>query len=225
MDSITNTLFSIKDEQYKIFMAKLLPTVDESRLIGVRVPLIRKLARNMNNTDKDSLLNSLPHRFYEEDMLHAFLIAEIKDYSLCVQHINKFLPHVYNWGVCDSLRPQCLKNSKNLLVEDIKRWLKSTHPYTVRFAIEMLMVHFLDGDFRIEYLDWVSKTDIEEYYVKMMVAWYFATALAKQYDSALPYVEKHRLPLWTHKKAIQKAVESHRLTKEQKEYLRKYDRT
>lgn len=221
MNSVTNTLFSIKDEQYKFFMAKLLPTVDETRLIGVRVPLIRKLARNINSAEKKSFLNALPHRFYEEDMLHAFLIAEEKDYFLCVQYLDAFLPYVDNWGVCDSLRPKCFKNNKNLLIEDVKEWLNSDHPYTVRFAIEMLMVHFLDGDFRTEYLDLVSETDIDEYYVKMMVAWYFATALAKQYNFALPYLEECRLPLWTHKKAIQKAIESHRLTKEQKDYLRK----
>ena len=150
MDNVRNRLFSLKDEKYRAFMASLLPTVDKERFIGVRVPLIRSLAKDMDNSEKDLLIGSLPHRFYEEDMLHAFLIADITDYALCIQKLDAFLPYVDNWGVCDSLRPKCFRNNRRFLIEDIKRWLNSQHPYTVRFAIEMLMVHFLDDDFRVD---------------------------------------------------------------------------
>ena len=220
MNDVKDRLFSLRDERYGTFMARLLPTVDEKKLVGVRLPLIRGIAKNMNDEDKNAFTDSLPHSFYEEYVLHAFLIADISNYSSCVQKIDLFLPYVDNWGVCDSLRPKCFKNNKSLLIEDIKRWLSSSHPYTVRFSIEMLMVHFLDREFSEEHLDWISKINSDEYYVKMMVAWYFATALAKQYGSALQFIEERRLPLWTHKKTIQKALESNCLTSEQKDRLR-----
>ena len=214
-------LFSMREPQYKDFMSKLLPTVEPERIIGVRVPTIRTLAKDaVKQADTQAFLCSLPHQFYEEDMLHAFIIAAIKDHSLCISEINRFLPYVDNWGVCDSLRPKCFSKHKSELLTEINKWLSSNHPYTVRFAIEMLMVNYLDSDFTPDHLSAVAKIDSNEYYVRMMVAWYFATALAKQYDSALPYLEARALPEWTHNKTIQKAIESYRLGKEQKDYLR-----
>ena len=156
----------------------------------------------------------------KEDVLHVFLVANIKDYRLCISKINTFLPYVDNWGVCDSLRPKCFAKHKTELLGEINQWLSSPHPYTIRFAIEMLMVHFLDEDFSDEYLDYVATVKSNDYYVKMMVAWCFATALSKQYDTALPYLENNVLPTWTHNKTIQKSVESYRLDEEQKSYLR-----
>ena len=222
MTDVQQKLFSLQDLKYKEFHSKLMPETNPKTIIGVRIPLIRSLIRELSDREKSDFLNSpLPHSFYEENNLHGFLISQINDFDKCIKELNRFLPFVDNWATCDSLRPVCFKKNKQKLLKEIEKWILSKDTYTVRFAIEMLMVHFLDDDFRVEYLDWVSNTDSDEYYVKMMVAWYFATALAKQHYSTLPFIEKHRLPIWTHKKTIQKAVESNRLTKEQKDYLRK----
>ena len=211
----------MQDTEYKAFMSKLLPTVPSERIIGVRVPAIRAMAKELaTHKYTEFFLNSLPHAYYEEDVLHVFLVANIKDYRLCISKINTFLPYVDNWGVCDSLRPKCFAKHKTELLGKINQWLSSPHPYTIRFAIEMLMVHFLDEDFSDEYLDYVATVKSNDYYVKMMIAWYFATALSKQYDAALPYLENNVLPTWTHNKTIQKSVESYRLDEEQKSYLR-----
>lgn len=214
-------LFSMQDPEYKAFMSKLLPTVPHERIIGVRVPTIRVMLKEIaKQADTEIFLHSLPHAYYEEDVLHVFLISNIKDYRLCISEINTFLPYVDNWGVCDSLRPKCFAKHKPELLREIDQWLSSAHSYTVRFAIEMLMVHFLDDGFTPDHLAAVAAVNDDEYYVRMMVAWYFATALAKQYDAALPYLENNVLPTWTHNKTIQKSVESYRLTKAQKDYLR-----
>lgn len=209
-------LFSLQDQTYRAFNAKLLPTVDPDTIIGVRVPQLRALAKTICRED----LGPLPHVYYEENCLHAFCIENIKEFDQCVKALEEFLPYVDNWAVCDGMRPKCFKKHKARLPEKIRLWLHSEHPYTVRFAIGMLMIHFLDEDFSEEYPQMVSVVYSDEYYVNMMIAWYFATALAKQYDAVIGFLEEHRLPTWVHNKTIQKAVESYRITEQQKEYLK-----
>ena len=188
----------------------------------MRTPVVRTLAKEFcKNPNIDKFLNSLPHKYQEENNLHSFIICEIKDYEECIIKINEFLPFVDNWAVCDSMRPKSFKNNKDKLIIDIYEWLNSEDEYTIRFGIEMLMTHFLDGDFKEEYLETVSLIKREEYYIKMMISWLFATALAKQYDKTISYLERGKLSSWVHNKTIQKAIESYRLSKEQKDYLRK----
>ncbi len=214
-------LFEMQDLKYRSFHSRLMPTVEPARVIGVRTPQLKKFAKMFSKTDMaEEFLCSLPHEYYEENNLHAFLIALIKDYDVCVGVLNKFLPYVDNWATCDMLRPAAFKKNLPSLLDEIDLWLKSDEPYTVRFAIEMLMVHFLDESFKEEYLYKVAAVKSDEYYVKMMVAWYFATALAKQYEATLPIIENKTLEPWTHNKTIQKAVESYRINNEQKEYLK-----
>ena len=219
---IRERLFAMQDEAYAAFQKKLIPTVASESFIGVRTPDLRRLAKEMlkQNAEKD-FLRSLPHAYFDENQLHAFLISEEKDFSRCIKQIEMFLPYVDNWATCDQMSPKAFKKHHTELLPYIQKWLRSDHPYTIRFAIGMLMQHFLDGDFDPAYLEWVSGVQSEEYYVRMMAAWYFATALAKQYDAALPYIEQQKLPAWTHRKALQKAMESYRITPEQKAQLRK----
>lgn len=220
MTYIQGRLFALKDEKYRDFTSALIPTVPKERIIGVRTPALRKLAKEIcKRGEAEEFLRALPHEYYEEDNLHAFLIGEIKDYPRCMEELESFLPHVDNWATCDSLRPKVLRKHRAELLEKIRGWIASKHCYTCRFGIEMLMCHFLDEDFRPEYLDWAI-TESGEYYVRMMTAWFFATALAKQYEAALPYIEEGRLEKWTHNKAIQKAVESYRVNSEHKTYLK-----
>ena len=209
-------LFALQDRTYRAFNAKLLPTINPDTIIGVRVPQLRALAKNIRKED----LDPLPHVYYEENCLHAFCIENIKDFTQCVAALEEFLPYVDNWAVCDGMRPKCFKKHKTELLEKIRQWLQSSHPYTVRFAIGMLMVHYLDEDFSEEFPRLASKVYSDEYYVNMMIAWYFATALAKQYDAVIGYLEEKRLPLWVHYKTIQKAIESYRITVQQKAYLK-----
>ena len=210
-----------QDEEYRVFQSKLIPTVDPKQVIGVRTPVLRKLAKElMKQEGAEKFLTKLPHEYYEENQLHGFMIGEIKDFDTCVAETERFLPYVDNWSTCDQMPPKCFKKHREELLEYIKKWMSSDQIYTVRFGIGMLMRLYLDDAFRPEYLDMVAAVQSEEYYVKMMVAWYFATALAKQYEATIPYIEEHRLPVWTHNKTIQKAVESFRITPEQKEYLR-----
>lgn len=209
-------LFALQDQTYRAFNAKLLPTVDPNTIIGVRIPQLRALAK----TSSREALGPLPHDWYEENVLHAFCIESIKDYDECIGALEEFLPYVDNWAVCDCMRPKCFKKHKARLVERIRVWLQSDHVYTVRFAIEMLMVHYLDEEFSEIYPQWVSLVYSDNYYVNMMAAWYFATALAKQYCAVIGYLEQERLPVWVHNKTIQKAIESYRITEEQKNYLR-----
>lgn len=210
----------MRDERYLKFQSKLLPTIAEETMIGVRVPQLRAYGRNMSQTEREALLSGLPHTYYEENMLHAFLINDICDFDLCMQLLDDFLPYVDNWAVCDGLRPKCLKNHRQALLPSIRKWLRSQHPYTIRFAIEMLMVHYLDEDFDETYPKMVSEINSNEYYVNMMIAWYFATALSKQYDAVIGYISGGVLSAWVHNKTIQKAIESYRITQEQKAELR-----
>ena len=221
MTVIQERLFALQDLSYRDFQAKRMPTVDKKKIIGVRTPELRKLAKELKGTaEAAEFLRELPHTYYDENNLHGFLLCEIKDYGECVAALDAFLPQVDNWATCDLLSPKCFKRHKAELIKDIRRWTDSDALYTVRFGIEMLMSHFLDEDFFPESLSWVASIRSEEYYLRMMQAWYFATALTKQYDAALPYIEEHRLEDWTHNKAIQKSLESYRIPGEQKEYLR-----
>ena len=221
MESITKLLFELRDEEYAKFQAKLTPSVDPKLFIGVRVPDVRKLAKELkNNPDVEAFLQELPHKYYDENMLHGLLISEIKDFDIAVKETDRFLPYVDNWAVCDIMSPKVFKKHKTELIECIRKWAKSKKTYTIRFGIEMLMSHYLDDDFKAEYLDIPARIRSDEYYVNMMIAWLFATALTKQWDSAIQYIENVRLDKWTHNKTIQKAVESYRITDEQKSYLR-----
>lgn len=221
MTQIQERLFALRDEKYRDFNASLIPTVDKAKVIGVRVPQLRKLAKELKGSAQaESFMASLPHEYHEEDLLHALLINAGKDYENCISRLDSFLPCVDNWAVCDMLSPKLLAKDKERLMEYILRWLDSPHAYTQRFAMGMLMNHFLEEDFREEYLGLVAGVKSEEYYVRMMQAWYFATALAKQYEAAVKYIEDRRLESWTHNKSIQKARESFRVSPEHKEYLK-----
>lgn len=219
--NILEKLFSLQDLEYKAFHIKLMPTVSPENVIGIRIPVLRRLAKEIKNTDEGSLfLKKLPHKYYEENNLHAFLIEGIDDFDSCVAELERFLPYVDNWATCDSMRPKCFKKNKDKLLLYIEKWLKSDSIYTVRFAVECLMIYFLDESFDVKYLEMVSQIKSEEYYVNMMIAWYFATALAKQWTDAVRFLENNRLSPWVHNKTIQKAVESYRITGEQKAYLK-----
>lgn len=218
---ITKRLFELQDLNYKEFHSKLMPTIEKERIIGIRIPVLRSLAKEISKTkEADEFINSLPHYYYEENNLHAFLTEQIKDYDSCIECVNRFLPFVDNWATCDSLRPKCFKSNKAKLEKQIDEWLKSEHIYTVRFGIEMLMVHFLGADFKPEHLEKVAEINTNEYYLEMMIAWYFATALAKQYEAAVPFLEERRLSPSIHAKTIQKAAESYRITDDKKRYLK-----
>ena len=214
-------LFENQDLAYKDFQAKLVPTVPPDNMIGIRVPVLRKIAKELyGSKDCAKFMQSLPHRYHEENSLHAFFIEQIKDFDACVAELDAFLPYVDNWATCDSLRPKCFSKNADKLLLQITKWLNSDHTYTVRFAIEMLMVHFLDERFDKAYPEMICKIKSDEYYINMMIAWYFATALAKQWDCIFPYLEERRLPDWVHKKTISKACESYRITAEQKTILK-----
>ncbi len=214
---IEKELFKMQDAGYKAFHCRLMPTVDPAAVIGVRTPMLRAFAKRLG-AEAEAFLAALPHRYYEENNLHAFLIAETADFEQCLAQVEAFLPYVDNWATCDGLRPKCFRHERARLLPAIRRWLESAHPYTVRFGIEMLMVHYLDEDFFEEQFALVAAVRSEEYYVKMMVAWYFATALAKRWEEALPYLA--RLQSWERRKTIRKACESDRITPEQKEFLK-----
>lgn len=217
---IRSFLFENSDSSYRDFQSALMPTVDKERIIGVRTPLLRAFARTVygKNECKD-FLSTLPHTYYEEDNLHAFLIELTKDFDECIEKLNTFLPYVDNWATCDSMNPKVFKREHARLLPHIYGWLKSEDTYTVRFAIKMLMQHYLDSDFDKDFLSAVSSVKSDEYYVNMMVAWYFQTALVKRYGEAIKYIEEKRLPVWIHNKAIQKARESYLIDKDKKEYL------
>lgn len=219
---ILNMLFEMRDEKYRDFTVPLLPNVSKDSIIGVRLPNLKALARELvKSGEYGEFILELPHKYYEENHLHSFLINQIKDFEECIKELDRFLPYIDNWSVCDSLRPKCFSKNKDELLIHIKRWLNNNGVYTKRFAIEMLMVHFLNEDFSPEYLDMVANAEGEDYYLKMMVAWYFATALAKQYEAALPYIENRLIKdKWTHNKAIQKALESYRVSDGKKPYLK-----
>ena len=221
MSALTDRLLSLADEGYRQFQIPLMPTVDPARVIGVRTPILRKLAKELAGTPvADAFLQELPHTYYEENNLHAFLVEQIKDYEACITAIDAFLPYVDNWSTCDGWSPKVLEKHPRELLSKIRQWMSSDQPYVVRYSIGMLQRYFLDDRFEPEYLEWVAEIDREEYYVRMMVAWFFATALAKQYEATIPYIQQHRLPTWTHNKTIQKARESYRVSEEHKVYLK-----
>lgn len=214
-------LFELQDKEYALFQAKLTPGIPLERFIGIRVPVLRKFAKSfIKEPEHKAFLQTLPHRYYDEDMLHGLLISEMKDYDAAEEATEAFLPFVDNWAVCDIMSPKVFGKHKERLLERINCWSASQHTYTCRFGLEMLMTHFLDKDFKPEYLTIPAAARSEDYYVKMMVAWFFATALAKQWDATVPYLQKRVLAPWTHNKTIQKARESFRITPEQKEYLK-----
>jgi len=218
---IRETLYQLRDEKYRAFQAKLIPTIAPETMIGVRTPVLRSLAKQLYRArDYAAYLAELPHRCFDENQLHAFIISELRDFETCIEETCRFLPYVDNWATCDQLSPKVFKKNRRRLLEYISGWLASGQTYTVRFAIGMLMAHFLEEDFDPVYLHMVSQARSGEYYVRMMVAWYFATALAKQYDAALPYIEGRCLEPWTHNKTIQKCVESDRIPDERKAYLK-----
>ena len=221
IDEIRSELFALQDLGYRALQNKLTPTIDPATTIGVRTPELRKLAKQLvKREDVNVFLDDLPHTYFDENQLHAFIISEVRDFEACLAEVERFLPYVDNWATCDQMSPKVFKKHRDELLAPIKRWLASDETYTVRFGVGMLMEHYLDDDFDPEYLDMAAAVRSDEYYVRMMVAWYFATALAKQYDAALPYLEERRLDEWTHNKTIQKAVESRRISPEQKDYLR-----
>ena len=218
---IQKKLFEMQDAKYKEFQAKLIPTINADTVIGVRAPEIRKFAKELyKNHDASEFLQSLPHQYYDENNLHGALIELQKDYEQCIDLLNAFLPHVDNWATCDMMAPKVFKKHLPELAEQIKVWMGSGDTYTIRFGVDLLMKYYLDAEFKPEYLEMVAQVKSEEYYLKMVVAWYFATALAKQYEAALPYIEEQKLDVWTHNKTIQKAVESYRVSAEQKAYLK-----
>ena len=220
-DDIRKELKKLQDKGYRDMQVTIIPTVEADSIIGVRTPALRQLAKELSKReDVYKFLEDVPHKFFEENQLHAFILSGMKDAESCIRLVDEFLPYVDNWATCDQMSPKVFKKHKQLLLEYVDKWISSDHTYVKRFAIGMLMEHFLDEDFKTSYLTKVSKIRSEEYYVNMMIAWYFATALAKQYDATLPFIEKQKLDKWTHNKSIQKAVESYRITPEQKEYLK-----
>ena len=221
IEEIRKKLFELQDIKYRDFQKNLIPTVDPESIIGVRTPELRKYAKQLVKENKtEEFLYDLPHKYFDENQLHAFILSELKDYEKCIDEVCRFLPLVDNWATCDQMSPNVFKKHRTELLEYIKEWLASEKTYTVRFGIGMLMQYYLDDWFDISYAEMVQEVKSEEYYINMMIAWYFATALAKQYDNILPILEQHRLNTWTHNKVIQKATESYRIMDEQKKYLK-----
>ena len=220
-NEIVAELFRLQDKEYARMQAKIIPTVSPDRIIGVRTPALRDFAKSLSkDQDIGEFLSYLPHQYFDEDQLHAFVISLEKDFDKCIAEVDAFLPFIDNWATCDQLSPKAFKKEPEKLLPYIQIWIKSDKPYTVRFAIGLLMQHFLDDHFDLKYADEVAGIRSEEYYIRMMIAWYFATALAKQYELVLPYLEDKRLDDWVHNKAIRKSIESYRITDEQKAYLR-----
>ena len=219
--NVQTRLFELQDLKYRDFHAKLMPTVNKEKIIGVRTPALRVFAKKYGKTDEaKEYLQILPHQYYEENNLHGLLIEQIKDYDTCLEELERFLPYIDNWATCDMLAVKVVKKHLDTFIDEVYRLMESDHAYTIRFGISMLMRYYLEDAFQMEYPEKVAQIRSEEYYVNMMRAWYFATALAKQYDKILPFIEKQKLDVWTHNKTIQKAIESYRITPEQKEYLR-----
>ena len=220
-DIIIKELFGSKDEKYRDFQSKLIPTVEKETIIGVRTPKLREFAKQLiKNNGYEEFIKDLPHRYFEENQLHAFILSELNDFDRCVFEIDLFLPYIDNWATCDQLSPRSFKKRRHDLLSHVEKWLGSDKTFAVRFGIGVLMRHFLDEDFDLVYPEKVAKIRSEEYYVNMMIAWYFATALFKQYDSVLPFIKNGRLDEWTHNTAIKKALESFRITPDKKEYLK-----
>ncbi len=220
-DEIVAELFRMRDVDYALMQAKIIPTVAADRIIGVRTPELRAFAKDLyKDSNKEFFLSCTPHQYFDEDQLHAFVISLEKNFDKCIAEVDTFLPFIDNWATCDQLSPKAFKREPERLLPYIQSWIKSDQIYTVRFAIGLLMQHFLDERFDVQYADMVAEVRSEEYYINMMIAWYFATALAKQYERIVPYLQRKRLNAWVHNKAIQKSVESYRITDEQKSYLK-----
>ena len=221
IEDIRKELFALQDEKYQAFQVKLFPTLNPESIIGVRTPDLRSNAKKLLKQEEIAeFLSDLPHRYFDENQLHAFIISEMKDYERCIGEVKRFLPYVDNWATCDQMSPKVFKKHLPELLVCIKEWIRSDETYTIRFGVGMLLEHYLDDAFSLEYPEMVAGLRSSEYYVNMMIAWYFSTALAKQYEVILPFIENRRLDTWTHNKAIQKALESYRITPEQKEYLK-----
>lgn len=219
--NIEKRLMELADSKFKEFQIKLIPNIDPDTILGVRTPAMRELAKEaFKEGNIDEFLGKLPHKYFEENMVHFFIISQIKDMDECITAVDNFLKYVDNWALCDQSSPKVFKKHHDVLEEKALEWLDSPHIYTSRFGMRVLMNEFLDKDFDVKYLELISKKAGDDYYLKMMMAWYFATALAKQYDATIPYIENRKLPVWTHNKTIQKAVESFRVSDEHKEYLR-----
>ena len=220
-EEIRKELFRLQDPGYRNFQSGLIPTVEPERFIGVRTPELRKLAKTLcRDAEAEAFLEELPHFYFDENQLHAFMISEIRDFDRCLDAVNRFLPRVDNWATCDQLSPKVFRRRREELLQPVKAWIADGGTYTVRFGIRMLMDHYLDEAFDPVYPEMVAGIRSEEYYVRMMAAWYFVTALAKQYEAVLPFIRERRLEPWTHRKAIQKATESFRISPEQKACLR-----
>lgn len=223
--NITEQLFSLQDIKYREFHSRLMPNIDPERIIGIRIPELRKLAKELvNNGKAEAFIKNLPHYYYEENNLHSFIIEQIKDYDLLIKELDRFLPFVDNWATCDSLRPKAFNNNSDRLITDAFRWMSSSHEYTVRFGIEVMMLYYLDGNFKKDFPKRIAELESDKYYINMMIAWYFATALAKQWDAVIPFIENNQLSPWINNKTIQKAAESFRITPEQKKYLKAFKR-
>ena len=224
-EQIQKELFALQDLKYRDFHSKLLPGVDKETIIGIRTPVLRKFAKEFSKRkEAEEFLQDLPHQYYEENNLHMMIITGIKDYDKCLEEIRKFVPYINNWATCDLPLPKCFGKHKEELFPQIREWIASDHTYTIRYGLGTLMSLYLDEDFKPEYLELAASVRSEEYYVNMMMAWYFATALAKQWEATVPYIEQRKLPQWVHRKTIQKAVESYRITSEQKTYLKSFRR-
>lgn len=218
---VVKRLYELQDIEYKQFHSKLIPNICDESIIGVRIPLLRKLAKELYSSPvKQEFMNTLPHNYYEENQLHIMMICMEKDFNICIEQLNRFLPYADNWAVTDQPSPKCFKSEHKKLIPIVKEWLNEEHVYTARYAINIFMREFLEEDFNVEYADLICKKISTEYYLNMMRAWYFATALVKQYDLIIPFIEEKKLDVWTHNKTIQKAIESYRITKEQKTYLK-----
>ncbi len=221
MNQVYEMLLEVKDDDYKEFQSKLVPNISKDSILGVRTPEMREIAKEVfNSSFKDEFLNDIPHKYYEENIIHMFVVSLIKDFDECIKELDKFLKYVDCWPVSDQASPKCFKKNHDKLLPVVKRWISSSHIYISRFGMRILMNEYLDKDFKEEYLELVSNVKGDDYYLKMMQAWYFATALAKQYDSTIKYIESHKLDDWVHKKSIQKAIESFRVSDAHKEYLK-----
>ena len=221
IEELREELFRLRDGEYRDFQRKLIPTVEPEAFIGVRTPALRRFARElMRRGEADPFLDALPHRYFDENQLHAFILSEMKDYGRCLEEVDRFLPYIDNWATCDQLSPKVFARRRGELTAPIRAWIRSGQTYAVRFGIGMLMQHFLDEDFDPAYPEMVAELRSEEYYVNIMSTWLFAEALVKQWDDAVKYIETRRLDPWTHNMAIRKACESFRVPDERKEYLR-----
>lgn len=218
---IIERLNELKDDEYRQFHSKIVPNISAESILGVRIPLLRNLAKELyNDPYKEVFMQNVPHMYYEENQLHIMMICMEKNFNCCIKLLNDFLPYADNWAVTDQPSPKCFKKRHEELIPIIEKWLESDHVYTSRYAMNIYMREFLDEDFRIEYAEKISQKRGEDYYLNMMRAWYFATALAKKYEETVPFLENKVLDVWTHNKTIQKAVESYRVSAEHKDYLK-----